>query len=228
MAEKWSDEKKAKYARARRVVAREKQQQVAASALNVLPIAGSAYNASQAKKGRGVALFGRNMGRKFVEQSIASTPGAVLGGIGGATGKPGLVRLGSGISMVTRPTAAWHSGGAAMKNAQKRKDVKIGKGLGMSISAFGVDHGAEEISKLSLAPLKSAVKGLKFGNATSAPRAAAAGYKSAIKGGATKTQASIKGAYNFARRSPGAALGVAGVGATGVGGAGYLAGRRRD
>lgn len=88
-------------------------------------------------------------------------------------------------------------------------------------SAFGVEH--EEVSKLSLKPIQEGFKAMKFGNATSVPRAMSAGFQRGQKNGMGAVRSGLKGLQYGFRRSPGTF--VAGGGAA-IGGGSALMNRK--
>lgn len=88
------------------------------------------YSASQAKKGRKAAVGGRTFGRTILESNAGALPGAALtmalsrgGGGGGRLAAARMLTLG-GVA-----AGAAHGASRAMRNAQKRGDIRVGKSL---------------------------------------------------------------------------------------------------
>jgi hypothetical protein len=135
---------------------------------------------------------------------------------------------------IVAPAVVGGAAGAAAgaRLARPKKTVKKNYGGDTMISAFGVNHG-EEVSKISFTPVvnafKGAAKAMKFGNASSVPKAIGAGWKrggmnAAAQGsGPIKAfgQKTLKAAEYGYRRSPGTALATAGVGGAAVAAPGY-------
>lgn len=103
---------------------RKKDQRRVAAGLTLLPIAGSAYQASQARKGRKAANFWRPVGRHYLEGAAGALPGQALGTVGAMTGKPGLSATGQVLGSVGAMAGRAHGGYAAMRSAQRRGDVR--------------------------------------------------------------------------------------------------------
>lgn len=202
---------------------------------------GGYHTLATSRKGRRIKNMGRDMGSTYA----GAAPGAVLGGTGAALalrnvknidapgrGKFSLV----GPAMMAGGVAAAGAGAQMARQANltsmnrkgylkaEEKD-KVGKAD--TVSAFGVDH-QDEIAKFSLAPIKSGFKAMKFGQAASVPKVAGRSYKAGVSRGQSKFNAGLQAAGSAIRHSPGTALAAGGAGVTGVGGAGYLMGRRKD
>jgi hypothetical protein len=108
---------------------------------------------------------------------------------------------------------------AGARLARPKKPVKKNLEGDTMISAFGVNHG-EEIAKFSIG---GGLKAMKFGNASSVPKAMAVGWKRGGQQAATGNMGAVRGfgqkagrALQYgAKRSPGTAI-TAGTVATGA------------
>jgi hypothetical protein len=179
-----------------------------------------------AKPGRKAAVAARTGGRQLGEAALGSIPGLATTIVGAKTHNAGLMRAGSLVTSAGTATGGFHGAYRATKNAQLRGDIK--KGQGMTTSAFGVDHGYEEIAKFSLKPIASGFKAMKFGQAGKVPGAVKNAYKGSIGGGQGKINSAVNAMGAGIKRSPGTAMAAGGLGTAAVGGTGYAFGRRKD
>lgn len=109
--------------------------------------------------------------------------------------------------------------GESKAHEAREERTEVGK------SAFGVEH---EVSKGLIGGIKTGMSAMRLGNAGSAFKATKAGYRTGIKRGMTKTDATLKGIGMGIKRSPGTAMGVGAAGVGAVGGTGYVAGKIND
>jgi hypothetical protein len=106
---------------------RASHQRRTAATLAAIPYANMAtpfYAGSQAKKGRKAAVGFRSFGRQAGEGMLGMTPGMAVSRFGALTGKRGAVIAGSGLQMAGALGGGAHGAHAAMRNAQRRGDVK--------------------------------------------------------------------------------------------------------
>jgi hypothetical protein len=213
---------------------------------------GGYHTIASAPKGRRIKNVARDMG----SSALGSLPGAAVGTTGaglmiaGAKAAAPELEAGADIAGKFKGKKALIAGlplvlaGGAMTPAgaqigrqmnltranrkgylKAEEKEKVGKSS--TLSAFGVEHN-EEISKLSFKPITQGFKALKFGNAKTLPKTMGQSYKSGIASGQGKFNSGVNAAAVGIKHSPGIAAAGAGLGVTGVGGAGYAMGRRKD
>jgi hypothetical protein len=185
----------------------------------------------------------KNTARAAGSEALGAAPGVAAGGVGAgmvlrdlknidnATGKGKIGALGAGLLAAGIPTAAigGHIGRQKNLTTLNRRGMlekeKVGKSA--TVSAFGVNHG-EEVSKLSMAPIKSGFKAMRFGKAPSVPKVMGRSYKAGIKNGMSKPASAIQGLKTGFQHSPGTALAAGGLATGGAGAVGYGLGHRKD
>jgi hypothetical protein len=177
-----------------------------------------------AKPGRKLAVAARTGGRQMGEAALGSVPGLGAMVVGAKTHNLGLISAGKIGTTVGSTGGGFHGAFRATKNAQLRGDIKKGAGM---YSAFGVNHG-EEVSKLSMAPIKSGFKAMRFGKAPKVGRVMGRSYKGGIASGQSKIQSGLKAIGSGMQYSPGTAIAAGGLGTAGAGAAGFGLGRRKD
>lgn len=98
-----------------------------ATILGAVPYVSAAtpfYAGAKAKDGRKLATGGRVYGRQAVEALGGALPGAVLGAMGARKGSPRMMLAGYGLAGAGGLAGSAHGANRAVRNAQKRGDIK--------------------------------------------------------------------------------------------------------